>query len=582
MSNLAGHTLVATLLFALVALVGRLVYINAYHGPRLMARAERQQRSVIPIQARRGWIVDCVGRIISGTTLRKSVFADPHVIPDKQNAADVLSQILGVDAGEIVPDLMHAGDRRFFVIRRGVSDAQAEAVEAAGVYGLGTFTEPARSYPMGALAAQLIGFVAPDGVGVSGLEHQCDAWLRGESGMKTIVRDARRKAFWLAEGGYRPARDGLHVVLTIDTEIQANVERALGEAVERFRAESGMAVVMQPHTGAVLALANVPVFDPNQYRDFGSERYRNRVITDPFEPGSTFKPFIASAAMHEGVVRLGEVFDCENGSWTHGDRTLRDHHAYGFLTFEEVLIKSSNIGMGKIGQRLGNHRLYQYVKAFGFGEKTGIGLDGESSGIVRPLSVWGPFTTTSIPMGQEIGVTGIQLCRAYCAFANGGRLVTPYVLRAIMDADGRVVTDLTPPQADIQVLPEKIVNTMKDKILVNVVNLSSKKGAKLSNYQVFGKTGTAQIARSGGKGKGFEAGAYVSSFVGGAPAHDPQLVVLVAIRKPDKRIAYYGADVAAPVAGEILKHALPYLQVPPDPTPPPTSVTSLSPDEIID
>lgn len=582
MSNLAGHTLVATLLLALVALVGRLVYINAYHGPRLMAKAERQQRSVIPLQPRRGWIVDCRGRIISGTTLRKSVFADPQAIPDKEYAAQVLSQILGIDPGEIVPDLLHAGDRRFFVIRRGVTDAQAEAVEAAGIHGLDTFTEPVRSYPMGELASPLIGFVAPDGVGVSGLEHQCDAWLRGESGLKTIVRDARRKAFWLAEGGYRPPRDGLHVVLTIDTEIQANVERALGEAVTHFRAESGIAIVMQPQTGAVLAMANYPLFDPNNYRDYGSERYRNRTITDPYEPGSTFKPFIAAAALHEGLVKFGEVFDCESGSWTHGARTLKDHHRYDFLTFEEVLIKSSNIGMGKIGQRMGNAMLYRYVKAFGFGEKTGVGLDGESAGIVHPLSTWGPFSTTSIPMGQEISVTPLQLCRAYCAFANGGKLVTPFVLRAIMDADGRVVTDLTPPQADLQVLPENIMKSMRDKILVNVVNNSSKKGAKLSNYQVFGKTGTAQIAKAKGKGKGFEANAYVSSFVGGAPARDPQLMVLVAIRRPDKSIGYYGADVAAPVAGEILRHSLAYLQVPPDPTPPPTSVTVLTEDEIVD
>ncbi|MFQ5428940.1 MAG: peptidoglycan D,D-transpeptidase FtsI family protein [Phycisphaerae bacterium] len=561
-SQLTGHWLIGTVLAVLLLLVGRLVYINTYNRPVLLSRAQKQHRSDVPIKARRGLIVDRVGRILSGTMLRKSVFADPQVLPDKRHAAETVARVLDLDFGEIAPDLLAAGDRRFFVIRRGVTEEQARRISAEGIYGLGVFSEPYRTYPMHTLAAALIGFVAPDGRGISGLEHQCDAWLRGENGVKTIIRDAGRKAFWLADRGYRPARDGFHVVLTIDAEIQATVERSLSAAVARFRAAGGVAVVMDPVTGAVLAMANVPGFDPNDYTDSSSERYRNRTITDPFEPGSTFKPFIAAGALAEGVVRYGEVFDCERGVWRDGSRTLRDHHPYDFLTFEEIIIRSSNIGMGKLGKRLGNALIYKYVKAFGFGEKTGIDLEAEDPGILRPLPRWNDFSTTSIPMGQEIAVTPLQLTRAFCVFANGGRLVRPYVIRAVMDAEGRVVSDLTPPPAAGQALPADLVNEMKDRILCEVVNQSHSGSAKLADYQVFGKTGTAQIARKGGGG--YEPNAYVSSFVGGAPAHAPRLVAFVAVRRPDKSVGYYGATVAAPVVREILGESLAYLQVPPD------------------
>lgn len=577
-SNLTAQLLIGTVMLALLALVGRLIYINTSDGPKLVARAVRQQRSIIPLIARRGLIVDCRGRIISGTTLRNSVFADPQVLPDKAAAARTAASILKMDPNEIVPDLLAAGDRRFFVIRRGVSDEQAERIRRAGTYGLGVFIEPYRTYPMNTLAAGLIGFVSADGSGVSGLEYQCDTWLHGENGVKAIIRDAHRKAFWLADGGYRPARDGFNVVLTIDSEIQATVERTLAEAVQRFDAESGVGVVMHPDTGAILAMANYPGFDPNHYQDFSAERYRNRAITDPYEPGSTFKPFIAASALAEGLVRLGEVFDCEHGAWQDGPRTLRDSHPFDYLTFEEIVIRSSNIGMGKIGQRLGNELLYKHVTDFGFGRKTGVDLLGEDAGILRDLSRWNSYTTTSIPMGQEIAVTPLQLARAFCVFANGGKLVTPYVIRAVVDARGRVVSDQTPEQPNKQVLPERIVAVMKDKVLSEVVNQGSGRRVRLANYQVFGKTGTAQVAKKGGGG--YEHNAYVSSFVGAAPARDPQMVVLIVIRKPNKSLGYYGGQVAGPVVREILRHGLAYLQVPPDPQAP--KVTALSSGPIHD
>jgi len=559
-SQSSGQLLIAAVLAILAALIGRLVYINEFQGPRLLSRAERQQQAVIPLHPRRGLIADCRGRLIAGTMLRKSVFADPKLIPEKEAVAAKVGEVLGVDPGEIIPELMAAGDRRFFVIRRGVSEQQAELIRDMGFSGLGTFDEPYRVYPMNGLAAQLIGFVSPDGRGVSGLEHQCQSWLRGEAGMKTIIRDAGRKAFWLAEGGYRPPRDGFHLVLTIDSEIQGKVERELESCLQKFKAESAVGIVLHASTGAILALANVPTFDPNHYQDAPAARYRNRAITDPYEPGSIFKPFVAAGALAEGLVRFGEIFDCENGAWKDGVRVLHDHHPCGLLSFEEVLIKSSNIGMGKIGKRMGNKLLHKYLQAFAFGEKTGVDLEGEDPGILQPLARWNAFTTTSIPMGQEIGVTPLQMVRAFAVFANGGRLVQPYVIRAVLGADGAVISDFTPPPAERQALPEHIARAMKDRILAPVVEIGTGKQARLATYGVFGKTGTAQIARPGGGG--YQKDAYVSSFVAAVPLGDPQLVVLVSVTRPDKSIGYYGGTVAAPVVREIMAHALAYLQIP--------------------
>lgn len=547
------------------ALAGRLVYINACDSTMLLARADRQQQSVVPLRHRRGLIVDNHGRVIAGTILRKSVFADPKVVPDKAAAANTVAEILHIPSAEIMPDLMAAEDRRFFVIRRGVSEEQARAISDAGIYGLGIFDEPYRTYPMNSLAAALIGFVSPDGVGVSGLEFQCEAWLGGQNGIKTIIRDARRKAFWLADGGYRPPRDGFHVVLTLDAEIQANVETQLVDAVSRYQAASAVGIVMHAKSGAILALANVPSFDPNQYQDYGANRYRNRAITDPFEPGSTFKPFIAAAALAEKVVRMDEIFDCENGAWSDGVRVLHDHHPYGALRFDDVVVKSSNVGMAKIGKRLGNRKLFDYVKAFGFGDKTGLDLIGEDPGILLPYSRWTAFSTTSIPIGQEISVTPIQMARAFCAIANGGNLVQPHMIRAVMTPDGRLVSDFSNPPAAGQAIPEAVAKRMRDEVLCAVVERGTGTKSRLPNYRVFGKTGTAQIARKGGGG--YERDAYVSSFIAGAPASDPELVVFVAVLKPKKSIGYYGGTVAAPAVREILAHALAYLQVPPDQTP---------------
>lgn len=568
-SYLSGQLLLGVLATSFVALVGRLVSINVEQGPRLLARAHEQQRSVFPLPARRGLIVDTRGRVLAGTALRRGAFADARLVPEKLEAARIVGRILGVPPLELGQDLVAAGQRRFFVLGRGITETQAAALRKARVPGIGTFEEPARTYPTGSLAAQVVGFVSSDGRGLSGIEYQCEEWLRGDAGYKTIVCDAARRAFWLAENGYQAPRDGCHIVLTLDAEIQAIAERELQAAVDKYRAESGVAIVMDPQTGAVLAMANVPTFDSNHFQDYAqgaSWRFRNRSITDPMEPGSTFKPFIAVAALQNKLVRLGEVVDCESGLWRDGKRLLHDHHPYAALPFEDVVAKSSNIGMAKLGKRLGNARLQAALRAFGFGEKTGIDLAGEDAGIVRPPHQWTSFSTTSIPMGQEIAVTPLQLCRAFCAFANGGTLVQPYMIRAVLASDGSIVQDFAPPPPR-RAIPKGVADVMKNAILVRVVNAGTGTQAALMRYQVFGKTGTAQIPQPGGGG--YIPDAYVSSFVGAVPADEPRLVGIVCVRRPTKSIGYYGGTVAAPPVREILAASLAYLQVPPEREGPP-------------
>ncbi len=563
-SYVAGQLLMSLLLTALVALVGRLVYINTNQGARLLSRAYEQQRARVPIPARRGLIVDCNGRILAGSALQKSVFADPLIIPDKQAAAVEVGRILDLPAVELGQDLIAAGKHRFFVIRNRISEEQAETLRRSRVTGVGVFEEPYRTYPLGSLASQVLGFASSDGHGLAGIENQCDEWLRGETGVKTIVCDAARRAFWLADEGYQPPRDGYHVVLTIDAVIQATAERELRSAVAKYRAESGVAIVMDPRNGAILALANLPDFDPNHYQDYAGDskwRLRNRAVTDPVEPGSTFKSFIAAWALQEKVTHLGDIIDCEGGAWVDGKRVLHDHRAYTNLSFEDVLAKSSNIGMGKLGKRLGNKRLRAALKAFGFGEKTGVDIAGESPGIVPAPHEWTSFSTTSVPMGHEISVTPLQVIRAFCAFANGGMLVQPHVIRAVVASDGGIVQEFREPPKR-RAISKALADTMKNQILSGVVNHGTGSGAALTKYQVFGKTGTAQIPKP--NSPGYIPDAYMGSFIGAAPCDDPRLVVLVCITRPQKSLGYYGGTVAAPAAREILAASLAYLQVPPE------------------
>jgi cell division protein FtsI (penicillin-binding protein 3) len=587
-TRIRGQLLLALAGACLLALVGRLCYIDgamSAEGTRLATYLADQQRTTVPIMARRGDVLDAANRVLAGSQERPSIFADPTLIQDPELIATRLAPILEThpervrtrakQIREMLSEAVSAEPKKHFVwLERRVEVEQEKEVRRfihdCKIVGVGVVDEPFRRYPMHTVAAHVVGFVDIDGNGLEGIERRYDAVLKGKPGSLTVYRDAARRPMWSAQAneGFVPPRNGMTLKLTVDAAIQEVLESQVAGAVEHFKAHSGVGVVMNPKSGEVLAMASVPTYDPNDPSASPPDARRNRVLTDPTEPGSTFKPFVASAALTEKVTHAGDTVFCHNGMYAVGARRLHDHHPYGDLTFEQIVIKSSNIGMAILGQRLGNERLHRYLSAplgFRFGTPTGIDLDGEDGGILLPLRKWTSFSTTSVPMGQEVAVTPLQLATAFCAIVNGGKFIRPRIVRAVIDPRGEVVQEFTQPQIISQVIPPDIAEFMTKTVLVGVVNEGTGGRAKLDRYQVLGKTGTAQIARK--DGRGFLPDAYTGSFLGAVPASDPTLVVLVMIRQPQRSIGYYGGTVAAPAVREVMRRSLAYLGVSPDKAP---------------
>jgi cell division protein FtsI/penicillin-binding protein 2 len=380
----------------------------------------------------------------------------------------------------------------------------------------------------------------------------------------------------VAAEDYLPPQHGQHLILTIDANIQMIAEQELGAACQQYKAKRGEVIVMDPKTGDILALGNWPTFNPENLEDSTPEVRRNKCLTDPYEPGSTIKPFIAGPAMAWNITKPNEVWPIHAISWlTPYGRKITDVHAYGQLATWDVLVKSSNIGMSMLGERMGNPRLHEALMSFGYGRQTGIDLPGEDPGRVNPLKAWSKYTTESVSQGYELMVTPIQLARAFCAYANGGRLVGPRLIRGTLDAEGNVVTR-TEPTA-LKLMPQAIdpltAAAMK-RILCDTVVRGTGSKARSATWNIFGKTGTAHISQ--GKG-GYSASKFNSSFIGGAPAESPKLVIAMIIHEPDRSLAHYGGVVSAPAAGRVLERSLAYLQVPssPDLPPPPPAIASV-------
>jgi len=551
--------LTAALAVLFVALAGHLVYIYAESAGGLAERATRQHHMRYPLPATRGRILDARLRVLAGSEACESVFADPKIVEDADRVARQMAEVLGLDRETLYRQLAENPDGRFVWLARRVPAATAEAVRRLGIPGVGLVTEGRRTYPNGMLAAHIIGCVGVDEQGLEGLECLFDERLSGRPGEAYALADRHRHPIWMQPDQFTPSQDGQHLVLTLDAFIQAAAEKALEEACREFHAASGSVVVMDPKTGDVLAMANVPTYDPARYTGFEVDARRNRAVTDTFPPGSSGKPFVAAKALEAGVTRFGEVIFCENGYWP--EARLHDAgHAYGNLTFELGIIKSSNIMMGKLGLRLGNERLHAALTDFGFGRRTGVWAPGEAPGLVFPLRRWTRLSTTRVPFGQEYAVTTLQMAVAFSAFGNGGKVLRPRILRGVLDSRGRVVARLTEPEVVGQAMRPETARRMVDQALVGVIEEGTGKRGQVPGYRVFGKTGTAQKIDP-------ETGAishsrYVAWFLAGAPAEDPRLVLAVAVNEPDRSIGYYGGTVSAPVAKQILEAALPYLGVP--------------------
>ncbi|MGD8453109.1 MAG: penicillin-binding protein 2 [Phycisphaerae bacterium] len=576
-------------LILLAAGAGRLVYLEHYEGPALAERARAQQTARLAIPALRGDILDTKGRLLAGGLRYPSVYADPALLKDPRDrhyAACSIAPVLGMPAGELEAMLQERVDDRFIWIRRGISEEEAAAFtavrDARRLYAFGTQYEQERTHPYGTLAAHVLGFVGDPVAGVArglaGSELQYDQALGGSEGYRVSTVDAQRRRLRTRVEEYVPPQDGASIVLTIDVHVQQQTELHLRNAVETFKARWGAAVVMDPQSGEILAMATMPDYDPaapippglsGAALERAQETLQNRAIAHAYEPGSVFKPFIAAMALEDGVTRLDEVFQINGPTRQFGRRTIHDTHAYSSLPLHEVISRSSNIGMSILGGRCGNDRLYRYVRSYGFGDLTGITLPGEHTGLVQDFSRWSGYSSQSIPIGQEIAVTGVQIAAAFSVFANGGVLYRPRIVRGVVDAEGNTILDCSRPVALRRLLSRETADRFREEALVETCmsSIGTGKNAQIEGYRTFGKTGTAQVAIPGERG--YRSGQYVGSFVGGAPADNPRVVCLVSIYRPSSG-KYYGGTVAAPAVGSILADTLAYMQVPPEVTSPNT------------
>jgi cell division protein FtsI (penicillin-binding protein 3) len=539
------------------AVGARLVYLQVFQHDSLSKRARQQQQATFEITGERGLILDRQGRELARSLEVDSFFAVPTEIDDPRAAAQALSPLVGVDAATLEARLSKAKDakRAFIWLARELEPEQATAWKALNIKGVQSIKEPKRYYPNGALAAHVIGFVGLDDKGLAGVESFRNASLTGDGGWLTESRDARRTPFDSAE---IDPKAGESITLTIDQNIQYQVERALLSALDSSRAKSGAAVVLDPHTGEILALANAPGFDPNTAKVVAPEVLANKALQYTYEPGSTFKVVAYSGAIEENLVKPTDKIDCQNGSITIYGRTIHDSHPHGVLTITEALAQSSNVAAIKLGMRLHEKgKLYDYIKRFGFGAKTGVELPGETRGLLRDVSKWDKTSIGSIPMGQEIGVTPVQVAAAFGTIANDGVRIAPHIIKEVRDEDGRIIAQ--PPAEQHAVVSRETARTIRSMLEMVTVD-GTARAAQLDGYTAAGKTGTAQ--KIDPKTHAYSKTKYVASFVGFAPVENPAVVIIVVLDEPGTAI--YGGTVAAPVFKEIAEQVLPYLGVAPD------------------
>ncbi len=533
-------------------IVFQIFRLTVQNQDQLVQFANRQHNLIIEIEPDRGNIVDRHAKEFATNLKVPSVYAVPRMIPKqgREELAGKISDILKLDKSFVLDRLSR--DKSFVWLKRRTSMKDADLIQKLKNPNLGITYGPKRFYPHDQMLANVIGFCNIDNAGVDGLELMYNQKLSGRMGYRYTKRDALGREMVAFEEKSIPAVNGARLILTIDQHIQYLTEQALDEAYRKNNAESAVAVVMNPRTGEILAIASRPSFDPNKIGKSDIEARRNRPITDIFEPGSVFKIVTVAAALNEGLVTVEDKFDCHNGQWqVRPNRIIHDVHPYGMLTVPGVLIKSSNIGTVQIGMKLGQERLYRYITAFGFGIKTGIDFPGEVNGILRPTSQWSKFSITSIPFGQEVAATAIQMLRAICVIANGGHVVKPYLLKEIQDAEG-VTIQKNGPLISAPILKPEVTQIMTE-ILERVVNEGTGDKAKIDGIRVAGKTGTSQKLENGT----YSHRKFVGSFIGFAPAENPQLAMIVSINNPHPY--YYGGTVAAPVFKEVIERSLIYM-----------------------
>jgi len=594
---------------AFLGLAFRLFDLQVLRHSDLKVKAlEFTQRETIR-KHHRGDILDCNGKPLATSVIVKNVEANPELIGKyNEEVALALAPLLELDvawlAEQLKPSMIQRTSglvpRQWVPLKKRVPTEKWEQIEQAmrnlvvmapeeekalkptekrALHALRRRAITAQSdqmrvYPGQTLAAHLLGFVGstnvtlggktiPEIVGVEGLERVLNTQLRGSPGWLSTERDGKgREIVRLRSEDVQP-RDGLNVVLTIDSFIQHGLELALAETMAEYRPVSVSGVVVRPATGEILAMATIPTFNPNQPGESPPEARRNRVIADLIDPGSTFKPVVVSGALHDGTVRLTDTFDCEHRYWFYGGHPLRDTHPYGLLTVEEIIAKSSNIGTAKIGIRMGAESVYSWIRAFGFGSRSGIPLPGEVGGIVPPVNKWSKVSIARLPIGQGVSVTRLQMTMAICAIANRGQLMRPMLVDRLEDQEGRVVAEYS-PQPVRQVISEATARQITVALKRVVSTNGTASGAMLKHYTVAGKTGTAQKVENG-----TYVSKYLSSFIGFFPADEPELCIAIIVDDPSDRNRYYGGTVATPAFKKVAELCASYLNIRPDLNPDP-------------
>ena len=544
----------------------RLIQLQLVEHDRYAMMAAEKHVAKQVIHARRGQIQDVNGEVLADNEPLRTVVADGSLIRKHQigEMAHLMAQPLSMGVEELRAKL--STEKPYLILKKDMPEQAASELQtklqAGGFRGIMFEHDTGRFYPNGHMLCHVLGFLDASQKGVQGVEKVMNDHLQGHNGYRFTERDRTGREIVLYRGQEREARDGANVRLTIDMALQSIVENELDEAVKQFRPKAAVAIMMRPKTGELLALANRPAFDPNQPGLGKPEQMRNDAIISLVEPGSTFKIVPVAAAINEEAASLESVVFCENGRFAYGGRTLKDHHGYGNLTVREVMAKSSNIGCAKLAMRLGEQTFYEYVRRFGFGERTGITLPGEITGMVNPPHRWSKISITRIPMGHEVAVTPLQMISAMSAIANGGSLMMPQIIRSVIDRGGNTLVDFQPVKVR-QVVSPQTAALVRSTLAEVVSERGTASFAKVSGFKVAGKTGTAQKVDPKG---GYMEGKYVVSFVGFLPAEDPEFACLVMV--DEARLSEeqnYGGLVAAPVFSRIAERAARYLNLEPSP-----------------
>jgi len=539
-----------------VIIAARAFELHLTDNSKLSRLAQNQYKKRVVVAPKRGTILDTHEDTLAIDIQVDSVYAAPNTIEDPKAFAQKVAPLLNLQQ-KFVSDKIADKGKKFVWLKRRITQEESQKLKTEKIVGIGTLPEHKRFYPNGKLAANLLGAVGFDAVALAGLEMTFDDILKSQDPPMLVEQDAKGRSYSpLSLTGLEHPKD---MVLTIDKTMQYLAERELKTAVDKHRAKGGVALIVDVWTGEIKAMAVQPTFDPNEYSKYEVGHWRNRSVTDVYEPGSIFKAVTAAVALETGAIDLKQTVHCENGAMQVGKFTINDHHGYGPLNLREILKFSSNICSYKLAQKVGKTKFHAYLQAFGFGKATGIQIPGEVSGIMVSEKNLAPLQMGTIAFGQGISVTPIQLVMAYSAIANGGKLMKPLLVKEVRDFKGTTIETFQ-PQVVRQVIQEKTSKQIATLLESVVEKGGTGTAARLDAYRVAGKTGTAQKVNEGHKG--YAKSAYFSSFIGFAPSRDPKLVVLVSIDEP--KGDYYGGVVSAPVFREIMGQSLAYLKVPPD------------------